>query len=211
MPHGRRTPAQAIRQLGGAALLVVALTACAAPSTTSSPPTTASTSTGASSTTGVVPSTRASDRAAASPPSGLELPGLDHPAPVTLAPVLDDGQLVVPDDVSELGWWIGSAPASAATGTTLLAGHVDSAERGLGVFARLRQLSPGDEVTVLDGLGGTERFRVSGAQEVLKGELPAELFDTSGPRRLALVTCAGAFDLTTRSYADNLIVWAEPR
>lgn len=135
---------------------------------------------------------------------------MDAPAPVALAPVTADGLLAVPDDVSELGWWVGSAPMGVAAGTTLVAGHVDSAEEGLGVFARLRDLSEGDEVTVLDGLGASYRFQVSGTVEVGKAELPAELFDTTGERRLALVTCSGPFDSEARSYRNNLIVWATP-
>ncbi len=142
------------------------------------------------------------------PPAQLEVEG--NIAPVFLAPVADDGSLLVPEDVAELGWWIGSAPMGAAGGTTLIAGHVDSAEQGLGVFADLRTVEVGDQVAVVDGLGGRHAFEVSEIDEVVKSALPEELFTTSGPRRLALVTCGGPFDTETRSYRDNLIVWAEP-
>jgi sortase (surface protein transpeptidase) len=135
---------------------------------------------------------------------------MDTPAPVALAPVTADGVLAVPDDVSQLGWWVGGAPMGATAGTTLIAGHVDSAEEGLGVFAQLRDLTPGHELTVLDGLGASHRFRVSATVEVGKAELPAELFDSTGERRLALVTCSGPFDAEARSYRNNLIVWATP-
>lgn len=129
---------------------------------------------------------------------------------MVLAPVGADGSLVVPEDVSELGWWIGSSPMGARQGTTLIAGHVDSAEQGLGVFAELRNLRGGDELIVQDGLGGEHVFRVRELQQVSKSALPAELFATDGPRALALVTCSGPFDEQTRSYQDNLIVWADP-
>lgn len=138
------------------------------------------------------------------------MPDGSTPSPVALAGVGDDGSLQVPDDVDSLGWWVGSAPMGIMSGTTLIAGHVDSAEQGLGVFARLADLDPGDEIEVTDGLGGTHRFVVESSVQTGKAELPAELFDTTGPRRLALVTCTGDFDVTTRSYADNLIVWADP-
>lgn len=93
--------------------------------------------------------------------------------------------------------------------------HVDrrsrhSAEQGLGVFAELRSVDTGDPVTIVDGLGATHTFVISGIREVTKSDLPPELFATSGPRRLALVTCAGPFDEETRRYRDNLIVWGEP-
>jgi len=144
------------------------------------------------------------------PPARLDLGRTSTTAPVALAAVDADGSLDVPDDVSELGWWVGSAPMGATAGTTLIAGHIDSAEQGLGVFSDLRDAAPGDQVTVVDGLGVAYGFRVSGVQEVVKEDLPAELFTSTGPRRLALVTCSGPFDESLRRYRDNLIVWAEP-
>ena len=50
-----------------------------------------------------------------------------------------------------------------------------------------------------------------GRQQVPKAELPAELFSRAGPPRLALITCGGAFNDTTRHYADNVVIVAEPR
>ncbi len=122
----------------------------------------------------------------------------------------DDGSLDVPADVFELGWWVGSAPMGASTGTTLIAGHVDSAEQGLGVFAGLRELTLGDQLMAVDGLDVPHGFRVSRIQQVSKSTLPQDLFTTDSPRRLALVTCSGDFGETSRSYEDNLIVWGEP-
>lgn len=205
MQHRSSTPARAIRSLGGGVLLVVALTSCGASVIDDNPPASATPSAPAPAA-----ATTPTSMAVLAPPAGLQLPGLETPAPITLAAVRADGQLAVPEDVAELGWWVGSAPMGSASGTTLVAGHVDSATQGLGVFARLRDLTPGAVVTVVDGLGGTGQFRVIHAQQVGKGDLPAELFDTTGPRRLALVTCAGDFDTAARRYADNLIVWADP-
>lgn len=189
---------------GGAVVLAALLLGCApaAEQSATAPPATA--------TTVATPSAVAPTPTPSAPPASITLPGLDTPAPVTLAPVGADGSLRVPEDVSELGWWLGSAPMGATAGTTLVAGHVDSAEQGLGVFARLAEVAPGDELTVVDGLGAEHRFVVSGNQQVGKAALPVELFDTTGPRRLALVTCTGDFDEQARSYADNLVVWAEP-
>lgn len=202
------------RLVGGAVLLALVLLigACGSPatSTTESEPITSSPPGTVSTTTLETPDPDASTAPLSAPPAGLQLAGMNAPAPVTLAPVAADGSLAVPDDISELGWWVGSEPMGVQTGTTLIAGHIDSAVQGLGVFARLRALAAGDELTVLDGLGTSYRFRVSGIQQVVKAELPGELFDTTGERRLALVTCSGPFDSEARTYQDNLIVWAVP-
>jgi hypothetical protein len=155
------------------------------------------------------PPASATGEASQVPPATVELDGAP-PAQVTLADVTDEGFLAVPEDVSKLGWWIGSAPMGAARGTTLIAGHVDSAVAGLGVFATLKEMGEGDQITVVDGLGNPWRFEVTESVQVTKSQLPTELFDTSGERRLALVTCGGPFDAQRRSYEDNLIVWAEP-
>jgi len=45
---------------------------------------------------------------------------------------------------------------------------------------------------------------------VAKNALPGSLFATTGPPRLALVTCGGSFDPATGHYRDNVIVWAKP-
>ena len=52
--------------------------------------------------------------------------------PVGLHP---DGALVIPDDVRTVGWWTGGSKAGEAFGSVVVAGHVDSAARGIGVFA----------------------------------------------------------------------------
>ena len=38
-----------------------------------------------------------------------------------------------------MGWWDGSARAGEPFGSTVIAGHVDSATEGIGFFARLLQ------------------------------------------------------------------------
>lgn len=223
MPAVRRRgrSADRVRPGGGAAvaglLLALVLSACGATGPSApplpvgaaqpspSPPTLSS--------DGPSPERSSPDGAATAPvnvpPASVELSGAS-PAPVGLADVTDDGFLDVPPDISRLGWWVGSAPMGAAAGTTLIAGHVDSAVAGLGVFARLSEMGAGDDVTVVDGLGNSHEFVVTDTEKVVKSELPTGLFDTEGERRLALVTCGGPFDPVARSYRDNLIVWAEP-
>lgn len=143
------------------------------------------------------------------PPRELALPS-GTTAPIRLADVAASGELSVPDDSAQLGWWVGGSPLGASAGVTLVAGHVDTAEFGLGVFAELEELSPGDTVTLTDGLGARHDYVVTGASQVQKTELPGELFDAGGPPRLALVTCGGPFDRDTGRYRDNVIVWADP-
>jgi hypothetical protein len=118
------------------------------------------------------------------------------------------GSIQIPTDIRTVGWYrYGSAPRQP--GSTLLVGHVDSDARGAGVFFRLRQLKPGDVVSVRT-TGGSVRYRVVARRFYPKAALPASIFAASGSPTLTLVTCGGAFDPVTRHYADNVVIYAVP-
>jgi LPXTG-site transpeptidase (sortase) family protein len=142
-------------------------------------------------------------------PATVALPGTD-PAPVGLVDTAEDGSLNIPKDIGTLGWWVGSKPMGADRGTTLIAGHVDSAAAGLGYFSKLTDLEVGDPITVVDGLGTEWQFEVSETSQQVKSALPDDVFDTTGDRKLVLITCGGEFDEAKRSYVDNYIVYATP-
>ena len=60
--------------------------------------------------------------------------------------------------------------------------------------------------------GRTLSYDVVSLEQFPKSEAPmTRLFDQDGPHRLVLISCAGAFDPATRSYADNVAVTAVPR
>lgn len=121
------------------------------------------------------------------------------------------GALSLPADPATAGWYrLGPAPASPA-GTTVIAAHVDAVGYGVGPFARLAHLTSGAAVTVTDTAGTTTRYTVASVALAPKAGIPwASVFDPTGPRRLVLVTCGGAFDSATRHYVDNLVVTATP-
>jgi hypothetical protein len=164
----------------------------------------------------VVPATAAVPAAAAVPnavgtvPVAVALPDRSVSAPVVPIGTTSDGALVVPDRPTTVGWWSPGALAGATSGTTVLAGHVDSAAAGLGAFAVLRQVGVGERVELRGADGRVLAYRVVARQQVGKAALPAELFTRDGPPRLVLITCGGRFDRTTRHYPDNVIVYTEP-
>jgi hypothetical protein len=119
------------------------------------------------------------------------------------------GQLGVPADGRVLGWWRDGAAPAAGAGTVVLAGHVDTKADGPGALYRLETLVPGQGISV-SSASGPAGYRVVARHAYRKGRLPADLFSADGPARLALVTCGGAFDRTTRTYAYNVVVYAVP-
>jgi hypothetical protein len=143
-------------------------------------------------------------------PVAIDLPGRGVRAPVVPTATDPGGALTVPDPPSTVGWWAPGALAGAASGTTVLVGHVDSASYGLGVFAVLRDVDVGERVSLRGADGRALDYRVTGRRQVGKAALPADLFASGGAPRLALVTCGGPFDRQTRHYTDNVVVYAVP-
>ena len=143
-------------------------------------------------------------------PTTLVLPdGTAAPvAPVGLHP---DGALVVPEDVNTVGWWTGGSRAGDPFGSVVVAGHVDSATRGIGVFAELKRLVPG-QVVELASAAQRARYRIASATLVPQARLAqdAGIFRADGEPQLVLVTCGGPFDPARHRYQDNLVVIATP-
>jgi Sortase domain len=144
-------------------------------------------------------------------PARLELPSLDVSSAVEPVGVDREGDLAIPEDVADVGWYrYGPRPGDPA-GSTVLSGHVDSAEQGKGAFFRLRDLKPGDPVVVRASNGKTWRYRVVSREEWPKSEVPLDrIFARTGAARLTLVTCGGGFREDIRSYTDNIAVTAVP-
>ncbi len=126
--------------------------------------------------------------------------------------VARDGQLAIPRNIGQVGWfrW-GSAPG-AATGSVVLVGHLDSATQpGLGALAYLRNVEAGSAIRVTAADGRVWRYRVVARQEIAKSRLPVgDIFARSGRPRLVLLTCGGSFDQASRSYDDTIVVTAVP-
>ncbi|MBN1096226.1 class F sortase [Blastococcus sp. TML/C7B] len=117
------------------------------------------------------------------------------------------GALAVPADPALAGWYA-AGPAPGLPGPAVLAGHVDWAGRPA-VFAGLHRLAPGDEVVVDRADGTSARFAVDRVLRAPKKAFPTAVVHgpTSGAE-LRLITCGGAFDRATGSYADNVVVFA---
>jgi LPXTG-site transpeptidase (sortase) family protein len=142
-------------------------------------------------------------------PERLTLPGGAQAAVEPARTV--GGELQVPSNVNRVGWWDGSAYVGDPFGSTVVAGHVDSATQGIGFFARLLHIHVGGEVS-LDGNGHRLTYRVTAVQEVAQGALASDsrAFDQTGDHRLVLITCTGAYHAERGGYDRNLVVIARP-
>lgn len=142
-------------------------------------------------------------------PRQVVLPGGAQASVLTATTV--DGQLQVPANAQHVGWWDGGAEAGDPYGAVVLAGHVDTKTEGLGFFARLLDVRPG-EVVVLRGSGHVASYRVTSVASVRKDALATRsgAFDQAIDHRLVLITCTGAYDAGRGGYQDNLVVTAVP-
>jgi hypothetical protein len=142
-------------------------------------------------------------------PVRLRIGAIGVDAPVVPVGVEPNGDMEVPG-ASDVGWYR-FGPTPGATGSAVLAAHVDYDGRP-GAFFALRQIRPGSPIEVDFGPGGVRRFRAVRSERVAKTSLPTgDVFSRDGAPRLALITCGGAFDQSARSYADNVVVFAEPQ
>jgi sortase (surface protein transpeptidase) len=146
-----------------------------------------------------------STEAVVAPPVRVRVPAIGVDSAIVDIGVDAAGALVPPATTDVTGWFA-AGPAPGAVGPALLAAHVDS-RAGPGVFFRLVDLRPGDEVTVDRADGTSVVFVVVGTTRVAKTAFPTDLVYSPLPvPALRLVTCGGSFDRSARSYRDNLIV-----
>ncbi|HEX2360915.1 MAG TPA: sortase [Jiangellaceae bacterium] len=142
-------------------------------------------------------------------PERIDLPGGVYSAVVPVATV--GSELVVPEDPTKVGWWDGSSYVGDPYGSTVIAGHVDVFDRGIGFFFELWNIKVGERV-VLSAGDVRQAYKITTVRQVPRTDLvdDAEVFDIAGPPRLVLITCAGEFRPDRGGYSRNLIVVASP-
>jgi sortase (surface protein transpeptidase) len=140
-------------------------------------------------------------------PMRIEIPAIAASAPVDPLGLNADGTLQVPTDYARAGWYTGRPPPGAI-GPAIIVAHVDS-KSGPAVFARLRELKPGDQVTVTRADRSDVVFVIDRLESAPKNAFPTgEVYDPTPGATLRLITCTGSFDHSTGHYLDNEIAFA---
>lgn len=143
-------------------------------------------------------------------PASVRVPSVGLELGVVAVGVRDDGQMDVPELVTELGWYRYGPEPGADAGSAVLAAHVDS-DIGAAPMASVLRASAGDSVEVTTVSGAVLRFRITGIAQISKAELPLEsLFARDGAHTIQLVTCGGEWDAAAGAYEDNIVVTAVP-
>jgi hypothetical protein len=144
------------------------------------------------------------------PPRSIRLPS-GVSVRVRAVSTRPDGLLGVPGDITRAGWWRGGSAVGDPLGSTLIAAHVDSTTQGLGPFAVLLGVRPGQRV-VLASATLRQTFRVTSLRLLPKGSLVRHrwVYTASGLRRLVLATCAPPYVRDRGGYQNLAVVTAVP-
>ncbi len=141
------------------------------------------------------------------PPVSVTLASLGLTLPILGVGLAADGQMELPPNPSEVGWYRFGPSPTTTEGAVVLAAHVDSRTYGAGPLARLGAIVPGSTITVATATR-TVSYTVTDVISVLKSELDLDLvFDRSGPPRLHLVTCGGEY-VRGQGWSSNVTVVA---
>ncbi|MBV9258302.1 MAG: class F sortase [Ktedonobacteraceae bacterium] len=142
-------------------------------------------------------------------PAHLLIPSISVDAPVENIGVLPDGDLATPtqNPWDGVGWYhLGPHPGQR--GSAVIAGHLDRPGGAPAVFWNLRNMQPGDIVTVVDEKGASLHFRVTQVASYPPDQAPLqEIFANAGGRFLNLITCAGDWIPSEHQTTLRLVVY----
>jgi hypothetical protein len=147
---------------------------------------------------------------APSEPTEIDIPKIAAHSTLVPLGLQPDGTIQVPPVSTPLqAGWYSYGPTPGEIGPAVVLGHVDG-NRQKGIFYRLKELTPGDRISVSRKDGSTAVFVVRKVDQVDKDAFPENLvYGNTSDAELRLITCGGSFDRTAHSYVDNVIVFAE--
>jgi uncharacterized repeat protein (TIGR01451 family) len=141
-------------------------------------------------------------------PYRIRIPALGIDTVVESVGLTSRGLMDVPGNLWDVGW-LETGVKPGALGQAVIDGHLDSV-RGSAVFADLHLLMPGDPIYVSDAEGRELTFHVTALQvEPLDGFNTLKVFGPAHGQFMNLITCAGHFDPTRRTYDHRLVVFTQ--
>ncbi|MFF3411917.1 class F sortase [Streptomyces sp. NPDC002742] len=140
-------------------------------------------------------------------PVRIRIPGISVDRLLTDLQVRSDGHLAAPEDPGQVGWW-SDGPRPGDPGAAIVVGHVDSLT-GPAAFYGISALRPGDSISIDRADHTHADFTVRALRQYAKDDFPDnEVYATTGPPELRLITCGGTYDPAAGGYRDNVVVYA---
>ncbi len=143
---------------------------------------------------------------AKSEPVRLRIPAIDVDSKLMDLGLKKNGTLETPPGAFPAGWFTG-APTPGELGPAIIVGHVRYQTPG--VFARLTELRPDDQILVKREDGSTAKFRVTRLAHFEKSAFPTKkVYGNIDHAGLRLITCGG-LDADTNVFEENVVVFAD--
>lgn len=144
----------------------------------------------------------------ASFPDKLKIPILGIDTKIEPAGEDASGRMMSPTDPHNTSWWA-KGTKLGENGSIVLAGHVNTPDSPFGIFYNLNYLTQGDYLYIQSREGQTFRYRVVGSGEFDEDNLPMKIiFQENDNRYLNLITCAGTFDNSKKTFTKRLVVYS---
>jgi sortase (surface protein transpeptidase) len=170
-----------------------------------------------------VPATEIAESATATPetpaatpippamPILLTIPKIEVSASIESVANDANGGMDVPQEVENAAWW-NLGPLPGAPGNAVISGHLDTYLQEPAVFWRLRELEPGDTLSVRDARGIDHTFEVVNSEVYAHDQVPLDIIFGDAVRvrpNLILITCEGTWDSGARNYDQRFVVYAK--
>ncbi len=145
-------------------------------------------------------------------PKRLIIPALNVDSYIQKVGVDQNTQIAVPNNIHIAGWFVDSV-LPGADGLSIIDGHVNGRNSDEGVFKRLKDLKPGDEVIIESGDGTRTTFTVYSGESLPTDSVAEKLFSQVPTirRQLNLITCTGTYDSVSRTYSDRWLTILEAK
>lgn len=142
-------------------------------------------------------------------PTSVKIPKIGAESSLISVGLKTDGSISVPSVHKPMqAAWYQLSPVPGDVGPAVVLGHVDG-DKMPGIFYKLKDLVPGDEVDVDRSDGKKLKFVVDRVTQVPKDTFPKDaVYGNSAKPELRLITCGGVFDHAAHSYKDNIVVYA---
>ena len=119
-----------------------------------------------------------------------------------------DGTMETPPVLEYITGWYKFGPTPGEIGPAIIVGHVDN-YKGISVFWRLREVLPGDEISITRADGKIVKFKVDALKQFDQDNFPTqEVYGDVNRAELRLITCGGTFNKQTQHYTQNTVVFA---
>ncbi|MFI6938643.1 class F sortase [Streptomyces sp. NPDC050418] len=142
-------------------------------------------------------------------PQRIRIAAIGVDAPLTGLDLEKDGRLASPTDRdANLAGWYRGGPTPGATGTAVIAGHVDI-PTGPAVFYGLGALKKGMHIEIPRADGRTAHFTIDAIEVYDAAAFPDNKVYADRDRpELRVITCGGGYDARRGRYRGNVVVFA---